>query len=202
MHTDVLTESQRKLFPLLREMSSSFGLVGGTAIALQLGHRRSIDFDLFTHHPFDSLGVREIIKKKHQINQTMIDSENELTLAVDGVKLTFYKYPYTLNYSENFEEIIKMPSVTTLAAMKAFAIGRRAKWKDYVDLYYVLKEHGFESVLETAREVFKEEFNEKTFRSQLCYFDDIDYSEQVEYVLGDHPADEAIRDYLVATATT
>ena len=201
MHTDVLTESQRKLFPLLREMNSSFGLVGGTAIALQLGHRRSIDFDLFTHQPFDSLSLRDIIRKKHQINQTMIDTENELTLAVDGVKLTFYKYPYVLNYSENLEEIIKMPSVITLAAMKAFAIGRRAKWKDYVDLYFVMKEYGFASVLAAAHEIFGEEFNEKTFRSQLCYFDDIDYSEHVEYLLNDHPADEAIRDYLVSTAT-
>jgi hypothetical protein len=53
-------------------MSSSFGLVGGTAIALQLGHRRSIDYDLFTQQPFDSLMLRDKIMNNHQIDQTMI----------------------------------------------------------------------------------------------------------------------------------
>lgn len=201
MHIEILTDSQRKLFPLLQEMSSSFGLVGGTAIALQLGHRRSIDFDLFTHQPFDSLMLRDKIMNNHQIDQTMIDTQNELTLSVDGVKLTFYKYPYQLNYSENLEGVITMPSVITLAAMKAFAIGRRAKWKDYVDLYFVMKQDGFETVVATARETFGNDFNEKLFRSQLCYFDDIDYSEKVDYLLTDHPSEKDIKDYLVSTAT-
>jgi len=201
MHIDILTNSQRKLFPLLQEMSSSFGLVGGTAIALQLGHRRSIDYDLFTQQPFDSLMLRDKIMNNHQIDQTMIDTQNELTLSVDGVKLTFYKYPYQLNYSENLEGVITMPSVITLAAMKAFAIGRRAKWKDYIDLYFVMKKHGFDQVVSSAHEIFGNDFNEKSFRSQLCYFDDIDYSEQVEYLIDECPTDSDIRDYLVSTAT-
>ncbi len=82
--------------------------------------------------------------------------------------------------------------------MKAFALGRRAKWKDYVDLYFILKAH--HSVAEiTAKgvEIFGNEFNEKIFRVQLAYFNDIDYSEQVVYKDGFRVDDEVIKKTLV-----
>ena len=48
MHTEILSQEQSELFPYLKRFQRSFYLVGGTAIALHIGHRRSIDFDLFT----------------------------------------------------------------------------------------------------------------------------------------------------------
>ena len=196
MYKHVLSDAQQALFPLLKKFSADFGLVGGTAIALQLGHRRSIDFDLFTEHEFDSLQIRQKIRRENKIQQTIIESQYELTIIVDGVKLTFYRYPYHLGYSEHFEDIISLPSLDTLAAMKAFALGRRAKWKDYVDLYFLLQKLGFASVVAASTALFGDEFNEKLFRSQLTYLEDIDYSETVDYLVQNPPTDEEMTSFL------
>ncbi|MDP3793481.1 MAG: hypothetical protein Q8R07_01885, partial [Candidatus Uhrbacteria bacterium] len=66
MHKEILTEEQVRLLPLLGKFSRDFGLVGGTAIALYLGHRRSIDFDLFSDKPFHNAAVRRKIKNTHR----------------------------------------------------------------------------------------------------------------------------------------
>ncbi|MCB6599156.1 hypothetical protein LI118_17050, partial [Erysipelatoclostridium ramosum] len=72
---------------------------------------------------------------------------------------------------------IKLPDLLTLAAMKAYALGRRAKWKDYVDLYFAMKDYfPISAIVKKAKGIFGAEFNEKIFRAQLAYFKDIDYS--------------------------
>ncbi len=82
--------------------------------------------------------------------------------------------------------------------MKAFALGRRAKWKDYVDLYFIFKAHHTVSeITEKGVDIFGNEFNEKIFRTQLAYFSDIDYSEQVVYKEGFGVDDDIIRQALV-----
>ncbi len=196
MYKHVLSESQQALFPLLKKFAADFGLVGGTAIALQLGHRRSIDFDLFTESEFDSLQIRQKIRRENKIQQTIIESQYELTILVDGVKLTFYRYPYHLDYIERLENIISLPNLETLAAMKAFALGRRAKWKDYVDLYFLMQKLGFASVVAASTALFGDEFNEKLFRSQLTYLEDIDYSEAVDYLVKNPPTNEEVVSFL------
>ena len=67
--------------------------------------------------------------------------------------------------------------------MKAYTLGRRGKWKDYVDLYFILKRFFFFFLSakspNKAKEIFKNEFNEKIFRSQISYFNDINYDEEI-----------------------
>lgn len=184
MHPEVLDENQRDLLSLVSYFSPRFGLVGGTAIALHLGHRRSIDFDLFTTKPFDINQVKKQVNANHKISHTFIQGRDELSILVDRVKLTFYHYPYPIEFPEDFENIIKTPDLLTLGAMKAFALGRRAKWKDYVDLYFLFKEYSFTDLVVKTRELFGQEFNEKFFRIQLSYFEDIDFSEEVIYMPG------------------
>jgi len=91
-------------------------------------------------------------------------------------------YPFKFNLDVSYKDIIRMPDLLTLAAIKSYALGRRAKWKDYVDLYFIFKRHSFEKVIERAQEIFGKEFNEKLFREELAYFDDIDYTEEVDYI--------------------
>lgn len=81
--------------------------------------------------------------------------------------------------------------------MKAYALGRRAKWKDYVDLYFAMgKSGGIENVITRAKHMFAHEFNEKLFRSQLAYFKDIDYSEKVIFLKGFETSDRVIKNKL------
>jgi hypothetical protein len=76
-----------------------------------------------------------------------------------------------------------MPSLIDLAAMKAYALGRRSKWKDYVDLYFLLQQFSIQEISLKATEIFGELFPEKLFRAQLSFFDDIDYTEEVDYMI-------------------
>jgi len=198
MRKEVLTENQISLSFMLQIFSENFGLVGGTAIALQIGHRHSIDFDLFTNKPFSNFNIKKRISKYRRIKNVFKDEDGHYTFIIDDVQFTFFYYPYKLNFSKKFEDIIKMPDILTLAAMKAFALGRRAKWKDYVDLYFIMKDyHSLEEISEKARRIFGLEFNEKLFRSQLSYFQDINYKEKIIYLKGFEVDDKIIKKALI-----
>jgi len=198
MHKEILTEKQVQLLPLIKTFSNEFGLVGGTAIALYLGHRQSIDFDLFSKNEFENQKIRRKIVKFCKIDKIIRDETGQFSLQIKNVRFTFFFYPYPIIFSDDFENIIKLPDLLTLAAMKAFALGRRAKWKDYVDLYFVAKtRHGIKDICERANEIFGNEFNEKLFRSQLAYFADIDYSEAIMFMPGFEISDEKIKQKLI-----
>ena len=122
-----------------------------------------------------------------------MEEREELTLVAEGVKITFLKYPFQIKYSDQFEDIIRIPDLLTLSAMKVYSLGRRAKWKDYVDIFFILKLHSLEDIIRKTREIFGAEFNERLFREQLSYFDDIDYSEPIEYLKGKEVPDEDLK---------
>ncbi|HEY4498947.1 MAG TPA: nucleotidyl transferase AbiEii/AbiGii toxin family protein [Candidatus Paceibacterota bacterium] len=198
MHKEILTLEQSQLLNVVKLFSEDFGLVGGTAIALHLGHRESIDYDLFTFEEFINQKIRKKISRAAKITTVLRDETGQFTLDINGVKFTFFQFPYKINFSESFGDIVKLPDLLTLAAMKAFALGRRAKWKDYVDLYFILKaNHTVSEITAKGVEVFGDEFNEKIFRTQLAYFKDIDYSEQVVYKEGFLTDDGVIKKALV-----
>ena len=184
MYPNILTSKQEQILPLIKLFSKDFGLVGGTAIAYYLGHRRSIDFDLFSPKTFSILSARNKINNLFKIEQTLVQGDSELTVMANNVKLTLFNFPYHIEYNSKFESIIKIPDLLTLAAMKAFALGKRAKWKDYVDLYFISKKYSLQQIVKKAEKLFGAEFNEKLFRVQLSYFNDVDYSEEVEYMDG------------------
>src|SRR3989338_5488513 len=114
MHDEILTKTQKELLGLIKKFSPRFGLVGGTACALHLGHRRSIDFDLFTFRPFDNGYIRKIITKTARIDQVVLDEKGQYTLVIDGVPFTFFQYPFPVTFSCKFGNVIKMPNLITL----------------------------------------------------------------------------------------
>jgi hypothetical protein len=199
MHKEVLTEKQNNLLYLLELFSKNFGLVGGTSIALHLGHRYSIDFDLFSNREFDNLKVRNIIvKAKNKIDKVIRNEQGDYTIIIKGVRFTFFYYPFKIKYSEKLEKIIKLPNLLTLASMKAYALGRRAKWKDYVDLYFIMENyHSIKEITKNSFKIFGDEFNEKLFRTELAYFKDIDFSERVNYLKGFEVPENIIKKELI-----
>jgi hypothetical protein len=198
MHKEVLTQKQLNLLPLLKVFSKNFGLVGGTAIALYLGHRKSIDFDLFSLKEFDHLKIRKEILKFKKPFKIIVNEKEQYSIFINGVKITFLHYPFKIKFSKNFENIINLPDLLTLSAMKAYTLGRRAKWKDYVDLYFIMKHYGgIKKVIKKAKNIFGNEFNEKMFRAELAYFKDIDFSEKIIYLKGFEKKDEEIKRTLI-----
>ena len=194
MHDEVLNADQLKLLPLMAQFRREYYLVGGTAIALHIGHRRSVDFDMFKMSAINhKRNLDKIVAAgfDHQVTRRV---EEQMNLLVNGVKVTFFQYPFPVVPENGFENVFRLPSLISLAAMKAYALGRRSKWKDYVDLYFLLTRHfSLAEISSKATEIFGELFSEKLFRAQLSYFDDIDYTEQVEYLIPDPPAEEEIK---------
>lgn len=198
LHKEIITKEQTELLPLVAEFSKDFGLVGGTAIALYLGHRRSIDFDLFSKKNFGNQSLLNKILRRWKTDQIIVNKIDELTLAISGIKFTFFCFPFEIAYTQNFDRVIKIPDLITLAAMKAFALGQRAKWKDYVDLYFIIKDYfPVSEISEKANQLFGGNFNEKLFRSQLAYFEGIDYAEQVDFMPGFKVFDETVKEKLI-----
>jgi len=181
MHKEILTIEQVKLLPFLKNFRRGFGLCGGTAIALHIGHRQSVDFDLFSTQEFDNHRLTQKIRDNGQsVQKVFVDYKGEYTAVIGGAKFTFLHYPFIIKFDEDFGGYIKIADLLTLAALKAYALGRRAKWKDYVDLFFVMRDfYSLDKIVKRAREIFGDVFNEKIFRTQLAYFKDIDYSEEV-----------------------
>ncbi len=201
MHLNVLSPQQTELLPLIRRFRRSFYLVGGTAIALHIGHRRSIDFDLFSTAKLPKSRIRAILREWAEPGRVVHEDIDQLHLIINHVKLTFFQYPYPVPHEEKADDFASMPDLLTLAAMKAFALGRRAKWKDYVDLFFILtRHHTIDMVTAKAEELFGGEFSGKLFREQLCFFEDVDYTESIDY-LTDPVPDEKIREGLVEVST-
>lgn len=197
-----MNDDQMSLLPVIREFKREYYLVGGTAIALYLGHRRSIDFDLFK---FSMISAKKNIEKLSRSNVDFTITRNvteQLNLIANNVKMTFFQYPFQIEAKNDFEKVIRIPDLLDLAAMKAYALGRRSKWKDYVDLYFLLiDKFTLQQIIDRAIMIFGDLFSDKLFRSQLSYFDDIDYTEEVDYLVN-APSDAEVKSFLIDLATT
>lgn len=204
MHPRILSPKQKKLLPFISNFKADFALVGGTAIALQIGHRQSIDFDLFSLKTFKNEKILQIFKKnKLKIKTIFQDSPEELSLMAEGVRFTFFHYPFPIAFKEKVGTYIQCPDLITLAAMKAYTLSRRNKWKDYVDLYFLIKNHfKLEEITAQAKKIFKAEFNERIFREALAYFSDIDYSEKVYFLDKYQTSNQSIKIFLKKISIT
>ena len=193
MFPNILSVEQVEMLPLLKAFKREFILVGGTAIALQIGHRKSIDFDLFKEKPLNKKRIKDKIYLSRLDSQLLFENEQGIHYLINNVKWTFFYYPFPIEGTVQYDKYIKMPDLLTLAAMKFYAMGRRAKWKDYIDIYFLLNNHfTIEEVSRKAKSLFEGGYSEKNFRQQLSYFEDIDYSEPVEWVQ-DPVTDETIK---------
>jgi len=176
MHHEVLTPKAAVLFPSLQKFKG-FDLAGGTALALQIGHRISVDFDLFSSKkiPASLLGrVQTIFGRKHVI--VSVNGPAELTVFVQGVKFTFLHYPFPKLFKTVSLGGIRAYSVKEIAATKAYTIGRRGSFKDYVDLFFILNEQhtSLKSILASAKKKYGHEFNDRLFLEQLLFLNDLE----------------------------
>ena len=176
MHPEALNEKGKKLFPLFGRFTD-FYLAGGTALALQVGHRISVDFDFFSQNEISKDLLDELKKTfvKHQITVS-VNNPEELTAFFNGIKVTFVRYPFPLVKPLIEYEGLKLLSVEEIGASKAYVIGRRGDYKDYVDLYYILSESrsSLDEIINLSETKYQNEFNSRLFLEQLVYLEDIE----------------------------
>ncbi len=128
MFPDILDENQHQLLPTIKKFSRKFYLVGGTAISLQIGHRRSIDFDLFTDKPINKLNIKSYFLNPYTIQKIIWEDKNQLHLIVNNVKITFFQYPFAINATIDFRKIIKIPSLLDLAVSPILNPFQKMSW--------------------------------------------------------------------------
>ncbi len=173
---EILTPTQKFVFERLAIFKKIGVLAGGTALAFQLRHRKSFDFDIFTKKEISPDLFWEIRKIFGRKTKPIKESERELSFFTPNkIKVTFFHYPL-----KPFYKIIKTPSLfifdwRDIAADKAYTIGRRPIWRDYVDLFFIIRRgHGLEKIISDAKRKFQGSFSEKLFLGQLGYFGDLE----------------------------
>lgn len=175
MYQEALTSELKKLWPKLKSFQD-FTLVGGTALALQMGHRISVDFDLFLRKELPP-SLRQRVRSafgRFPI-KIVFRSKNQLNASIGGATVTFFSYPFPVFRKHLKWEGTKMLPISTIAVMKAYALGHRATYKDYVDLYFILREKHclLNWIIHTAKKVYGDEFGIRLFLEQLVYLKDV-----------------------------
>ncbi len=162
-----------KQLMLLPELESFF-LVGGTAIALQLGHRKSIDLDLFTATPFNNSTLLGILAINYEIS-VELEEPNMLITTIDGIKVDLVKMGYPILFPPVHIEGVRMLDLRDIAAMKLKAIAQSGSKKDFFDIHYLLDQMSLEKMLLMFKQIFKmhEVFH---IVKSLTYFDDAEQS--------------------------
>ena len=115
-------------------------------MALQLGHRKSVDLDFFGNLPVPSEEIRQILADQHHIT-VIQESKNINIYQIDGIKVDFVNYRYSWIDSLVEDQNIRLAGVKDIAAMKIAAIIGRGTKKDFIDLYYLLKRFSIEEIL-------------------------------------------------------
>lgn len=176
---DILPDAQRRLWPDLGGTPGAFTLYGGTAIALRLGHRQSIDFDFFAQSSFDA---DALLKEIPYLRGAVVRQSfpNTLTTTVDRggpVQVSFFG---ALGLGQvEAPDFIKDPNVAVaslidLAGTKAKVIIQRVEPRDYIDIHALLTKGGLSlaSVLAAASIIFGRQFNPLVALKAIAYQDD------------------------------
>jgi hypothetical protein len=175
MFYNILDKKRLAILPFLKKFKADFYLAGGTGLALQLGHRDSIDFDFFSLKNFETKDLYAQIKEAfagHKLLKVQ-DEKNTLTVFIDeNIKLSFFSYPYKLIGKLIAEENFKIASIEDIAIMKMAAIVSRATNKDYIDLYFILKKMSLKDVLYKMEKKLPDLDLNLVLKS-LVYFEDI-----------------------------
>lgn len=182
-----------------RSLLSEFYLAGGTDLALQVGHRRSIDLDLFCEADVDSGSLRDRLRGQEGLERLAL-APGTAHLVLHGVKVSFLHYPYPLLFPLRSFGAVAVADRRDIACMKIEAIGNRGSRRDFVDLYVAAREHGLANLFECfARKYAAVPYSRTHLLKALVYFRDaeeeplpdllvpIDWSEVTQYFTAEAP---------------
>ncbi|MFN0216670.1 MAG: nucleotidyl transferase AbiEii/AbiGii toxin family protein [Saprospiraceae bacterium] len=148
----------------------SFFLVGGTALALQMGHRVSIDLDFFTITDFDQDELLADLRKDFEVD-VEVRSPSILITRIDGVKVDFVRFRYKILFPALQIEGVRMLELRDVAPMKLDAVTKRGSKKDFYDIYFLLEKMPLSEILELYAQKFEHTTIFHVIKS-LTYFDD------------------------------
>jgi len=176
---DVLPAPQRALWPGLQFTTNDFILYGGTALALRLGHRSSVDFDFFSFRPLDPAALRSQVPllRSAELLQLEPNTLTVLTRSQEAtVKLSFFgglTFGQIADPDLTEDKICQVAGLPDLMATKLNTVYQRAEQRDYLDIYALLQSGlTLAQGLEYARQVYGQDFNALLPLQALCYFEE------------------------------
>jgi len=158
-------------------------LAGGTALALQIGHRKSVDLDFFTTAPFNVESVISAVRKTGLTFRILAEGQEHIIMDVEGVKFSLFLYEYPFLDKPLSHQGITISGILDIAAMKIIAICQRGTKRDFVDMYFILQSVPFHKIAAHMVLRFgKERINPVLIGKALTYFPDADSNPEPDYI--------------------
>ncbi len=176
MHIKTLAPKTKSLLEQIAGQSflNSFYLSGGTALALHLGHRESEDLDFFSQAGFDPSRLQIELEQITKLSSVEQD-KGTLNCHAGDVQLQFLHYPYNLLNDPVVWNQIHVSSVEDIACTKLLTIASRGSKKDFIDLYFILKQYSLNNLFKLLQKKYPEtDYNQIHILKSLVYFDDAD----------------------------
>lgn len=174
MNLNILSKTQVNVLNNLGFLEEkNFYLAGGTALALQLGHRTSVDFDFYVSKHFLSQDILRDFNIKFKgvvARQAVADT---LILTVDNIDLSFFYYPYKLLKPTVKLNKINLASMEDISAMKIAAVVQRGVRRDFIDIYYLFQQYSLKEIIKFTLKKYPG-YQEILALRALIYFEDAD----------------------------
>lgn len=194
---DTLDKNRLAVFQKLTKFKDLGALGGGTAIALQINHRRSFDFDIFLNEPIkENLLVKAQTVLGPGCTQTLNIKDQINLITPENISVTFF-YDFAAPLFPLIKtETINLLDLRDLGSNKAVTIGFRGKWRDYVDIFFLLKEKKItlKEIVSVSEKRRGSEFSTRLFLQQLTYFDDL--TDYVVDFIGNPISPEEIKKFI------
>jgi len=182
LHTETVEKGTLDIVNKLMadEKLGSFNLVGGTALALKIGHRKSVDIDLFSLTDFDSKELSNHLASNYDIARLKTIT-NGVFCYIDDVKVDILAHKYPLVEDLEITGGVRMVSLKDIGAMKLNAIyGSGTRLKDFVDMYSLLEKYSLKELLEATEKKYPDD-NIQMVKYALLHHDDIDFEATIDY---------------------
>jgi len=187
MHRECFPDYGWKVLKSLKDVFSGYEarLAGGTALALQLGHRVSRDLDFFTQETFKTESVISQVRKTGQPFTVIAEEEGMLIMDVGGIRLSLFTYEYNFLEKSIRVHSVQLAGIIDIASMKVIAINQRGSKRDFVDLYFVLQDIPFHKIATNMVKRFgAERINPVHIGKSFVYFSDADTNPEPAYIKG------------------
>lgn len=173
IHWNILNKKRQKLLPAFQSWTKENAyLAGGTALALQLGHRTSQDFDFYTPNEFDPLRMATLATLPHGTFKITSQKTDNLFGTIHDVQISLFRYSYPLiGPLVKADGLLNLASIEDITAMKIIAVAQRGTRRDFIDLYFLAKQFSLRDMLHLTKEKFKS-FNVYNGLRSLVYFQD------------------------------
>jgi predicted nucleotidyltransferase component of viral defense system len=198
MHRECFSENGWKILSNLKDIFNKHNavLAGGTALALHLGHRISMDLDFFTVSDFNTDRLLSEIRKMGQTFRLISEGEGFLFIEVENIKVSMFKYEYPFVEKPVKFEGIEVASVLDIASMKVVAISQRGTKRDFVDLYFILQDIPFHKIAKCMVKRFgKERINHIHIGKSLVYFSDAESHPEPEFLKGKDVSWDKVKEF-------